>query len=315
MGLVLAEGTLMASPSSILVEWLSDGSGKGSFARLVEGLNAVGILGEDMELGAYRSTQYAALRDLSDCSILDFGDYGSWTVQSTRIALIHQDATSGRAVVCGARDSRVNLALSKLDSDLRPEPLGAFGVQVVGRFEQILKWASNSGMPTESHWVALQLQSSLDLLGAPNARRASEPRESLPALNVREGPIELRRLANDFRRETIQSLPSPALGAVLEVVEQYTSRRIRYVGTTNGWLKAPHTWAPWVCAAGQGKRLAEIRRDNSLSVPLWARLPEGISRAITLASGVPWLESGGRLVSGPLPAGLLFNVKRILSLG
>lgn len=315
MGLVLAEGTLMASPSSILVEWLSDGSGKGSFARLVEGLNAVGILGEDMELGDYKSTQYAALRDLSDCSILDFGDYGSWTVQSTRIALIHQDATSGRAVVCGARDSRVTLALSKLGSDLRSEPLGAFGVQVVGRFDQILRWASNSSMPTESHWVALQLQTSIEQLGAPNARRAAEPKEALPAPILKDGPFEIRRLRSDFRRETSALLPQPELGTVLEVVETYTSRRIRYVGTPQGWLKVHHTWAPWVCAAALGRQLAEIRSDYCLSVPLWARLPEGISRAITLASGLPWLESGGRLVSGPLPAALLFNVKRILSLG
>lgn len=305
----------MTSPSSILVEWLSDGIGRGSRSKLVEGMNAVGILSEEMEPNVYQSAQYGALRELSDSSILDFGDHGSWTVQATRVALIKQDASTGRAVLCGARDSRVHLFLSKLSDDLHFEPLGKFGVQILGKIEEIERWAIESGIPTESHWVALQLQNSLEQLGAPNAKRASEPREALPALSVKEGPIELRRLKFDFRRETTQVVPSPALGVVLEVVEQYTSRRIRYVGTTNGWLRVPHTWAPWVCAAGQERRLAEIRSDKSLSVPLWARLPEGISRAITLASGTPWLESGGRLVSGPLPDALLFNVKRILSLG
>lgn len=315
MGTICGEGTAVNSTSSILVEWLSHGSGKGSLSKLVEGMNAVGILKEEMEPNAYKSAQYAALRELSDCSILDFGDYGSWTVQSTRVALIKQDASTGRAVLCGARDSRVHLLLSKLSGDLRSEPLGQFGVQFVGRIEAIESWSVECGIPSESHWVALQLQSSLEQLGAPNAKRASEPREALPALSVKEGPIELRRLECDFRRETTQVLPSPTPGVVLEVVEQLTSRRIRYVGTTNGWLRVPHTWAPWVCAAGQDRHLAEIRTDNSLSVPLWARLPEGISRAVTLASGTPWLESGGRLVSGSLPDALLFNIKRILSLG
>lgn len=278
-------------------------------------MSTVGILREDMEPSAYKSAQYSALRELSDCSFLDFDDYGSWTVQSTKIAMIKQDASTGRAVVCGSRDSRVHLALSKLNSELRSEPLGQFGVQIVGRIELVEKWAIENGIPTESHWVALQLQGSLEQLGAPNARRAADPKEALPAPIVKDGPFEIRRLSSNFRRETSAALPQPELGAVLEVVEAYTSRRIRYVGTPQGWLKVHHTWAPWVCAAGGIRPLAAIRPDNRMSAPLWARLPEGISRAITLASGAPWSESDGRLLSGPLPSALLFNVKRILSIG
>lgn len=301
--------------SQILVEWLSHGSGRGSFAELTQALETVGILKKDMEQQTLLSVRHSSLRDLSDCSILDFGEGGGWQVQPTRVAMIKQDANFVRAVVCGARDCRVHLALSSLSTQSRTEPLGRFGVQVVGPPEELSNWAQVYGLTIESHWIAIQVQEALDQLGATSSRRASAPREPLPRPIVKEGPFEVRRLSNNFRRETVSVVPSPHLGAVLEVVEPYTSRRVRYVGTSQGWLKVPYAWAPWVCAAGNGANLAQMIGGNSISVPLWARLPEGLSRAVTLSSGIPWQESGGRLVSGPIPPALLYNLKRILSLG
>jgi hypothetical protein len=50
-----------------------------------------------------------------------------------------------------------------------------------------------------------------------------------------------------------------------------------------------------------------------MSVPLWARLPDRLSRAVALGSGETWAVSGGKLVSGRVPSALAFNLKRLLS--
>jgi hypothetical protein len=304
----------MMEPSSILVEWLSNGRGTGSFQQLISGLKASGILSEDCEANLYKNLQYRLLRDLSDCSILDFGDGGKWTVQSTRIAVITQDATSARAVLCGARDSRTHMALRAMPAEVQVEPLGHFGVQLVGTLESIEQWARDFDFANEPCWVPIQVNNALEQLGSSTTKRASEPNGPLPVPIVREGPCEIRRLENDFRREIVNSLPTARTGTMLEVVERYTSRRIRYVGTPHGWLRAHHYWAPWICAAGVDCRIAKIS-NQSLSIPLWARLPDGLSRAVTLSSTTPWDESDGRLISGTMPKALLYNLKRILSLG
>lgn len=303
------------SDSSIFVEWLSEGSGKGSLKKLFYGMNAINILNDGMDDQTYRTAQYQMVRDLSDASVLDFVENGYWVVQRTRIAIIRQAAGEVRAVVCGARDSRVNLALEALPSTSRTERLGQFGLQVSGPTEALRAWADQFGLPLELHWVGLQVKTAVDQLGSTSARHASEPVGEVPVLSVVTGPIEVRRLENGFRRETTSSLPRCEPGVVLEVAEQYTARRRRFVGTDQGWLRAPYVWAPWICAASVGKRLTEIRPGCSMSVPLWARLPEGLSRAVTLASGLSWTVADGKLVSGLVPAALAYNLKRLLSQG
>jgi len=304
----------MTLDSQVLVEWLSDGSCSGLFGQLIEALKVIGILRDDMEPQEFKRAMHSSLRDLSDGSILDFVEGGKWQVRQTKIAMIKQEAGLVRAVVCGARDSRVHLALSKLPSQSQTQSLGRFGVQVVGPPEELTHWIQVSGLTVELHWVGIQVNSAIDQLGATNARRATEIKEALPNPIIREGQVEVRRLIDNFRRDITNVLPSPEVGIVLEITEKYTSRRVRYVGTAQGWLKVDYLWAPWVCAASEGKSLAAIRNGNRMAVPLWARLPDGLSRAVTLASGIPWEDYGGYYLSGPIPPALLFNLKRVLCL-
>jgi hypothetical protein len=305
----------MMSDSSIFVEWLSEGSGKGSFKKLIDGLNSIKLLNEGMDDQTYGNTQYQLLRDLTDCSILDFGENGNWIVQPTRVSIIRQSAGEVRAVLCGSRDSLVHIALGELPASSRTELLGQFGLQLFGPKDDMIFWAERFRLRIELHWVALQIKSATDQLGCTNVRRASEPVGELPSLPVINGPVEIRRLDNSFRRETMSSIPRAARGVVLEVEEQYTSRRRRYVGTVQGWLKVPYFWAPWICAASVGKTLTDFSNTPSMSIPIWARLPDGLSRAVTLASGSPWTVSNGKLVSGKIPSTLAYNVKRVLSQG
>jgi hypothetical protein len=209
---------LASSTSSIFVEWLSEGSGTGSRKKLIQGMKAINILNEGIDDQDYRNAQIQMLQDLTDTSILDFDEYGNWTVQSTRIAIVRHSAGDVRAVVCGARDSRVNSALEALPSSVTKDGFGQFGLQILGPIEAVQTWAEQHRFPVDLHWVGFQVKYAIDQLGFTSAKRAAELVGEIPGLSSINGPIWIRKLKNGFRRETISFLPRHEPGVVQSAI-------------------------------------------------------------------------------------------------
>jgi hypothetical protein len=305
---------MKTSPSHILVEWLSEGNGNGSRQKLIDGMEALKILSSSMEHKLREETKYNALRELSDCSILNFDERGNWSILPTRLALIKKEQGKVRAVISGARDSNTVEKIEKLPSNFEIKPLGSFGLQLLGTEEEIIDWTNSNNIKIEDHWIPMQVKSAEEELGYATVRQACNVFKKLPAPFAGRGPIMLKRLTNGFRPEVIRLIPDAEVGLVIEISEPYTNRRIRYVGTDNGWLKVPYLWAPWI-ASFSLQPLTKIEINQPIAVPLWARLPSGLSRAVTLSSGETWSVKDKKLVSGGVPSALAFTLKKLLSLG